>query len=204
MFYRFVRLTCRMLLFLMRRWEVHGKEHIPATGGLVVAANHASYWDPPVVGCLTERPVYFMAKSELFAIPLIGTAIKKLGAFPVYRNRMDRKAVRTALKYLAEGKVVGIFPEGTRSHTEELLQPHFGAAMLALKSNVPVLPVAISGSRGVLGKVRVFIGKPLYFSADGSSRPDKSRLEDVSRQIMSEIAGLLTGIEQESKDKIKN
>jgi 1-acyl-sn-glycerol-3-phosphate acyltransferase len=204
MFYRFVRLTCRMLLFLMRRWEVHGKEHIPAAGGLVVAANHASYWDPPVVGCLTERPVYFMAKSELFAIPLIGTAIKKLGAFPVYRNRMDRKAVRTALKYLAEGKVVGIFPEGTRSHTEELLQPHFGAAMLALKSNVPVLPVAISGSRGVLGKVRVFIGKPLYFSAGGSSRPDKSRLEDVSRQIMSEIAGLLTGIEQESKDKIKN
>ncbi|RJQ32418.1 MAG: 1-acyl-sn-glycerol-3-phosphate acyltransferase [Peptococcaceae bacterium] len=199
MFYRFIRLTCRMLLFFMRRWEVHGKEHIPAAGGLVVAANHTSYWDPPVVGCITERPVYFMAKSELFAIPLIGTSIKRLGAFPVHRNSLDRAAVRTALKYLAEGKVVGIFPEGTRSHTGELLQPYLGAAMLVLKSNVPVLPVAISGSRGVWGKVRVFIGKPLYFSADGNSRLNKSRLEDVSRRIMSEIAGLLAGIKQESK-----
>lgn len=175
----------------MRRWEVSGKENLPASGGLILAANHTSYWDPVVVCCMTDRPVYFMAKSELFSVPLLGKFLKKVGVFPVHRDRLDRVAIRTALKYLAEGKVVGIFPEGSRSHTGELLQPHPGAAMLALKSKAPVLPVAVTGSRGVFGKIRVFAARPLYFSDTGSSKKDKTKIEDFSKLIMSEISGLM-------------
>lgn len=193
MLYWFARSICRVILVLMRRWEVFGRENLLATGGLILVANHTSYWDPVVVCCMADRPVYFMAKSELFSVPLLGKLLKKVGVFPVYRNRLDRVAVHTALKYLAEGKVVGIFPEGSRSHTGELLQPHPGAAMLALKSKAPVLPVAVIGSRGVFGKIRVFAGKPLYFSDTGNTKKDKTKIEDFSKRIMSEIAGLLAG-----------
>ena len=96
-----------------------------------------------------------MAKAELFKIPVVGHVIALSGAFPVHRDKTDRIAIRTALRLLKEGQVVGIFPEGTRSHSGEMLKPHLGAAMLALKSGAPILPVALSGTRGVWGKVKV-------------------------------------------------
>jgi len=189
MFYRFARAVCRAVLAVLRRWRVHGAENLPAAGGMVVVSNHLSYWDPVVVGCALKRQVYFMAKAELFAIPLLGPVIRALGAFPVRRQTTDRQAVKTALHLLARGELVGIFPEGTRSHSGELLKPHVGAAVLAYKAGVPVLPVALKGTRGVLGRVEVFIGEP--FALRFASKPAKRDLEEASDEVMKKIAGLL-------------
>lgn len=192
MFYKFARLLCRIVLVLLRRWEVKGAENLPASGGVVLAANHASYWDPVVVGCAFNRQVYFMAKSELFKIPLLGPVIRSLGAFPVRRDKSDRNAIRTAIKLLEKGNVVGIFPEGGRSHTGELMKPNLGAAMLAFKAGVPILPVALSGTKGVLGKVTVLVGRPVLIRQGAKAK--KVELENTSDYVMTQIAGLLRSI----------
>ncbi len=189
MFYKFARLLCRIILVILRRWEVRGTENLPNSGGLVLVANHISYWDPVVVGCAVNRQVCFMAKAELFHIPLLGPVIRALGAFPVQRAKSDRNAIRTAVKLLKEGNVVGVFPEGTRSHTGKLMKPHLGAAMLAFKAGVPMLPVALSGTRGVFGKVKIFIGRPI-FSWRGA-RVGKADLENASDRVMAQIAMFL-------------
>jgi len=188
-FYSFARSICRVVLLLLRRWEICGLSNLPAEGGLVLVSNHTSYWDPVVVGCAINRRVNYMAKSELFDIPLLSTFIRAVGTFPVRRNQLDRAAIRTAMKLLDEGQIVGVFPEGTRSHTGELLKPHLGAAMLALKAGVPFLPVAIKGSRGVLGKVRVNIGKPVFYQA--GSKISRLDMEKASNNMMEQIADLL-------------
>ncbi|MBE3588719.1 MAG: 1-acyl-sn-glycerol-3-phosphate acyltransferase [Thermoanaerobacteraceae bacterium] len=189
MFYRFARAVCRLILLLLRRWVVEGAENLPRRGGVLVVSNHASYWDPVVVGCALDRQVHFMAKAELFHFPVLGPVIRRLDAFPVARGGADRQAIRRALELLKQGRVVGIFPEGTRSRTGELLEPHLGAAMLALRAQVPVLPVAVINSRGLFRRVRVHIGKPLFFSRAGpAARQD---YQAISREIMREIAKLL-------------
>ncbi|WP_211230145.1 lysophospholipid acyltransferase family protein [Desulfovirgula thermocuniculi] len=190
LFYRFARLVCRLVLLLLRRWKVEGAENLPPTGGVLVVSNHASYWDPVVVGCALGRQVHFMAKADLFKIPLLGAVIRALGAFPVQRGSGDRQAIRRALELLEEGKVVGIFPEGTRSKTGTLLDPHRGAAMLALRAKVPVLPMALLNTPGVFGRVRVRVGKPLYFAGNGEAFGRRD-YQAVSREIMQEIKRLM-------------
>lgn len=191
MFYRFAKLLCRMVLFILRRWEVRGADNFPHSGGLVVICNHTSYWDPIVVGCAINRVIHFMAKAELFTIPLLGIIIKFLHAFPVKRGGSDRNAIRTALQLLVNGKVVGIFPEGTRSKTGEILDPHLGAAMLALKAGVPILPVAVVGTRGFTDKVRVLIGKPIEFPEYKEKKAAKQDLQEVSNRVMEEVTRLM-------------
>lgn len=195
MFYKFARLICRIILAVLRRWEVRGAENLPAAGGIVLVANHVSYWDPVVVGCAFNRQVHFMAKSELFKIPLLGPVIRALGAFPVRRDKSDRNAIRTAVRLLEEGKVVGVFPEGTRSRTGELMKPHLGAAMLASKAGVPMLPVAVSGTRGILGKVKVRVGRPVFTAA--GTKAGKAGLENASDRVMAQIAALLGDAREE-------
>lgn len=192
MFYNFTRFICRIVLALIRRWEVTGVENFPREGGLVIVSNHISYWDPVAVGCAVNRQVHFMAKHELFKIPLLGPVIHICGAFPVRRDRSDRNAVRIALKLLRDGKVVGVFPEGTRSHTGELLEAHAGAAMLALKAEVPLLPVAVSGTRGVFGKIKVHIGKPVQFQEDIKVARDAAK--KASEKVMEQISSLLAEV----------
>ncbi|GAV22304.1 lysophospholipid acyltransferase family protein [Carboxydothermus pertinax] len=159
MFYNFARALARCFMLVFKGMRVEGLENVPKTGPYIVIANHESYLDPVAVGCALPHQVYFMAKKELFAVPLLGFIIKKLGAFPVKRDEVDLTAVKTALRHLKDGKVVGIFPEGTRLKT--LGEFHEGAASLALKAAVPVLPVGLINVRG-LKRCRVVIGKPIY------------------------------------------
>jgi len=196
MFYRFARALCRLLLLLLRRWEVHGGENLPVSGGVLVISNHQSYWDPVVVGCALARQVHFMAKAQLFQIPVLGTIIRALGAFPVARGSGDRGAIRRALQVLEAGCVLGIFPEGTRSRSGELLEPHLGAAMLAVKAGVPVLPVAVINTRGIWGKVRVHIGKTLQFPQYYNRRVSRDDYREVSRILMREIAALMDSAQE--------
>jgi len=186
--YQTAKLICRIVLALIRRWEVHGTEKMPLSGGAIVIANHISYWDPVVVGCALKRRIYFMAKAELFNIPVLGPVISRLGAFPVRRDGPDPSSLRRSIKLLKNNQLIGIFPEGTRSHSGDILAPHLGAAMLALKVGVPIVPVAVTGTKGVFQKVYVSIGEPLEFNNLSSKKPSKEELETVSRQVMTEVA----------------
>jgi len=189
MFYVLIRIFFRIVLKLLRRWKVNGLSNLPLQGGLVVVSNHTSYWDPIIVGCALPRRINYLAKEELFRIPVFRSIITAMAAFPVKRDQTDRAAIRKALQYLTDGQLVGVFPEGTRNPTDQLLEPQLGAAMLAFKGGVPMLPIGIIGARGLLGKVIVNIGQPVTF--DLGRRVARGDLENASEVIMSQISQLL-------------
>ncbi|MCL6477529.1 MAG: 1-acyl-sn-glycerol-3-phosphate acyltransferase [Peptococcaceae bacterium] len=197
MFYRFAWLVCRAVLLSLRRMEIRGLENIPMQGAFVLVCNHKSYWDPVIIGCALPmtRQVFFMAKSELFDIVPLGLIIRKLGSFPIRRGGADRAAIRTALDHLAAGRIVGIFPEGTRNKSDGILEPHLGAAMLATRAGVPVLPAAVSGSRGFWSKVRIVFGEPVHFHRETAGnkvkKANRKELADISEDIMNRVAGLM-------------
>ena len=131
-----------LLYFRLRRL---GREHIPS-GGVILAANHRSFLDPFAIGCCNPRPIYFVAKQELFRNPLLGWILNCMGAFPVRRGESDNESVKTSLALLERGQAVVIFPEGTRIPAGSLAKPKRGVGRLALQSGAPVVPIAISGS----------------------------------------------------------
>jgi glycerol-3-phosphate dehydrogenase (NAD(P)+) len=139
---RWVVKTCILAYFRLRRL---GREHIPS-GGVVLAANHRSFLDPFAIGCCLRRPVYFVAKQELFRNPLLGWFLNCMGAFPIRRGESDDESMETALELLDRGDAVVIFPEGTRIRAGSLATPRRGVGRIALQSGAPVVPVAITGS----------------------------------------------------------
>ena len=124
--YIFSKSMVTALLKLIGHFKVVGREQVPRRGGVVLAANHTSYMDPPLVGCAAPRPVHFMAKSELFTHPRFSALIRALGAFPVRRAGTDRQALRTAHELLTAGEAVVIFIEGSRSADGKLQPPELG------------------------------------------------------------------------------
>jgi 1-acyl-sn-glycerol-3-phosphate acyltransferase len=186
-------------LKLFGRLQVIGAEHVPENGGVILAANHTSYIDPPFVGCVTHRPVWFMAKSELFAIPLFGAIIRRVHAFPVKRGAADRQALRTAQDLLTAGKAVTIFFEGGRSKDGRLLPPELGPAMIAVRANVPIVPIALINADHLLPRegglkfahVTAVIGEPLRFPHLAGKAGDRIALKEVSEAVARQIAALL-------------
>ena len=138
--YGFCEIIFPWIFKIWLRWEVFGRENIPAEGPVVIAANHLSLLDPPVLGAAATRKVHFMAKSELFKPAWFGALIRKLGAFPVRRGAMDRDAIKTGLTILKENKVLAVFPEGTRSKTGELGRAGGGAFMMAVERKATIVP----------------------------------------------------------------
>lgn len=135
----------RPLLHGLFQARVYGQELVPTQGPALVVSNHASYFDPPFLSCAMARPVAFMAKEELFNVPLLGPAIRLYGAYPVKRGSGDRGALRAALTALGDGWLVGVFLEGTRTEDGRIHQPKLGAAMIAAKAQVPIIPVSLGG-----------------------------------------------------------
>lgn len=190
------RVVCSAVLYTYFRQKVEGKERVLRTGPFVVAANHVSYLDPVVLGVACPRPIHFMAKAELFHIPVLGFLIRELGAFPVQRGVADRQAIRRALHILKDGGVVGVFPEGTRNRQGEMLDPQGGAALIALKAGVPVLPVGIWGTADVDGPlhlpkpVRVGVRFGELIDLGKPSIVDRKSVDEASMHIMSRIRQL--------------
>jgi 1-acyl-sn-glycerol-3-phosphate acyltransferase len=155
-----------------------GREHLPRTGPLLLAANHRSFLDPFVIGTLVRRPVYYMAKRELFEKRWQAWILNALGAFPVDRGAGDRGAMETARAILERGDCVVVFPEGTRVRSGPLGSPRRGVGRLALETGAPVAPVTVIGSdqvrRGLRirpRKVRIRVGRPLLFPTVERSSP---------------------------------
>lgn len=131
---------------LYLKGKVEGTEHIPKSGGFVVVSNHGSNFDPPLLSAAVRRPVAYMAKEELFEVPVLKNAIKLYGAYPVKRGAVDRNTIRAALAYLEDGWGVGIFLSGTRTPDGKVIDPKPGAALIAAKAQVPLLPVSMWGT----------------------------------------------------------
>lgn len=190
MFYWFCHWTVGNFLKIFYGLRVEGIDNFPKEGPVLLACNHRSNMDPVAVGCALQRPIHFMAKEELFNIPVLKWIIIQWKAFPVKRGGGDRKAIKIALDILQENGIVGLFPEGTRSKTGELGTAHPGIGLLAIKGNCPVVPVALLGTQKPWGPITIKIGKTLNFSKS-QSQGEKLRAEIVSEKIMEEIAKLL-------------
>lgn len=187
-FYTFARTVVYMLLKPWYRIQTIGADKLPAQGGVLLCSNHIDNYDPLVVGITTPRPVHFMAKEELFTVPVLGDIVRKCNAFPVKRGMSDREALRKGLAVLKSGEVLGLFPEGTRSKTGELGKGLAGAGFFALKSDAAVVPCAVIGPYKSLSKLRVVFGEPI--DMDGL-RSTKASAEEVTDVIMSEIQKLI-------------
>jgi 1-acyl-sn-glycerol-3-phosphate acyltransferase len=199
--FRILRPIFRLFFRLTMRLRIEGLDNVPPSGPAVMVSNHLHNADPVVLEASFPRPVRFMAKKEVFRVPIAGWIARMTDAFPVDRGKPDRAALRAAQDRLDDGAIVGLFPEGTRSTTGGLKEVFPGAALIALRSGVPVIPTAIFGTEtypfnGIKGRRRgktratVRIGKPMYL--DGRN-PDGSRkdLAEVTDEIMIEVARLL-------------
>jgi len=161
--YQFLhRVGFREFLRRVYRIEVVGAERIPASGPVILAANHESIWDPFILGVATPREIHYMAKSELFESRLLGKVMRSLNAFPVERGGGDQAAMSEAGRLLAGGAVLGIFPQGT-SKPERQIGWHRGAARLAIASGAPLVPVRLTGTRRVPlpTRIRIVVGEPI-------------------------------------------
>lgn len=185
MFYKFAWHLLYLFVKILYRLEVKGRENFPQQGPVIAVANHANLMDPILMGIgLGRRQVCFMAKEQLFKIPVLGWIIRRLGVFPVKRGASDREAIRFALRILGEGKVLGMFPEGTRYRDGSIHALRSGAATLAVKSGAVVLPIFIQNSHHIkflrFPKIRMLIGEPF-----------KIKLLDNKRETITEGTRLL-------------
>ncbi|MBI2849993.1 MAG: 1-acyl-sn-glycerol-3-phosphate acyltransferase [Chloroflexi bacterium] len=194
-FYYIARFWVRVGLLIGTRWHIKGKQNIPANGPLLIVANHLNLVDPPLLSVSIDRATYFMAKEELFKARFTGYFIGSFGAFPVHRSQADTKAVKQALKILADGFALVVFPEATRSATAQLQPAFAGSALIALRSGAPILPIGITGTETMNGKtwplrrprVTVNIGKPFHLPST-NGRATKAELAAMTNFIMERIA----------------
>ncbi len=197
---RLVRATIGKMLLGAFRVTTVGEHNLPATGA-ILAGNHVSYADPTLLWSVVPRPCHFMAKSELYGKGFLGWALPRLWTFPIRRGQADREAISVATELLKRGELVGIFPEGTRKH-DGMGQAQQGAAFIAMRAGVPIVPVGIHGTDRIKPKGQRFVrfpritiryGEPVSFTDFDESVGDrKQRMEmftaEVMRRIIAELA----------------
>lgn len=190
--YKFLRLLIKLYYRVLYPYEVIGVEKFPKSGGVVVSPNHISNLDPPLLGISLPRQVHFMAKEELFRVPVLNKILYIVGTFPVKRGGGDSQALKASMQILNDGKVLGIFPEGTRSKTGEIRKVHVGAAMFSLRTYSPLVPVAIIGPYRLFRKVRIIFGDPIMpdeYLVNG--KPTSDEVERLSARWKEEVESLL-------------
>lgn len=192
-----IRSWASALVWLVTRRDIKGREGIPRKGGLILASNHLNLTDPPILSIVMPRRVVWMSKQELFDIPVFGLLYHLFGCIPVRRFQADLRALRRSQDALQRGLVLGMFPEGTRSAGRGLGQAEPGTALLAIRTDTPVMPVAIWGTEGVKlprdffrrTPVHMVFGEP--FRLPKPQRLTKEAVEEGADLIMRRIAELL-------------
>lgn len=189
----------RVAFRVFGRFEVRGVEAVPPRGPLIVVANHLSNADPPVVVAAVPRRLFIMGKRGLFANRLVAKILKDIGVYPLDRDGKDAPALRWALKLLERDQALLLFPEGTRSRDARMHKAHNGVAYVALRSQAPILPVAIAGSEHIhsllrvpfpLCRMRVWIGQP-FTLPHIQGAVSHEVLEGLTEMIMLRIAAML-------------
>jgi 1-acyl-sn-glycerol-3-phosphate acyltransferase len=180
------------------RLQTYGRENLIEDGPAILASNHASYLDPPLVGVCCRKDVYFLARKSLFERPVVGPLLAQLNTIPVDRDRGDVGAVRAMIKLLKSGNRVLVFPEGTRSKDGNLQPARAGVGLLIAKSLAPVVPVRVFGSYAALPRsggirfvpITVVIGKPLFFTKQDLGTDERAAYQVLSDRVMAAIAAL--------------
>lgn len=195
LFWEACRIPCRIFTSYMFDFKVYGAENIPKQGGVLLISNHQSFLDPVLLGVKTTRPVSYIAKSELFEHPAFNWLIRKLNSFPIRRGQTDVAAIKEAMRRLKEGRVVAIFPEGTRTRDGEIQKIHQGIAMLVRRGGVPVVPAVIDGAHRAWPRgsaifrkypISVLFGPPLH-TADLKSEEVIELLESTMKKMLLDL-----------------
>ena len=156
-FYICAKLLGFSLFKILFDWEIKGKENIPRKGGFIIASNHLSYLDPPIIGIAYPRKVHYLAKSSLFQIPVLNFLIKIYGAIPIEREKEYSISIKKGIEILKKGEGLVIFPEGTRNPEGNIEMPKKGVSFLAYKTGVPVIPKKLKGTEKALPKGKKFL-----------------------------------------------
>ena len=194
------QLVSRVIIFpiyrLIFRGNLVGRENIPKEGSFILVSNHGSLLDPPLLGHAIGRNISFMAKSELFSVPILGFIIKSCGAYPVKRGIVDKTTIKTACQKLSNDNSIGIFIDGTRQKNGRVNKPKQGAALLSFKNQKLLLPVAIINSHRLIRlkffmpfftKIVIKVGKPINPPIGGS----KHDLGEVTNHLQETINNML-------------
>lgn len=204
-YYSAMRFLCEVFHGAITRWEVTGRERIPREGGLIVASNHISFWDPTLVGSACRRPLHFLAKEELFRTPIVGPIIRSVQAIPIRRGVADLSGMSRAIEVLKDGGALLMFPEGSRMRDGELHPARPGVGLMAVNGDVPIVPCFISGSNhpgrwwnhGARVRITFGVARPWRDLAgpEADLTPGRALYQQVGDAVMREIAALKTGQE---------
>jgi 1-acyl-sn-glycerol-3-phosphate acyltransferase len=199
---RLLNFMLRIVFKLLLNLEVVGLENVPLKGPLILMINHTHLIDPAMAGGVMPREIVAMSKAENFGDPILGIIVRLYGAFPVRRGEVDLQATRRALEVLRHGEVLLMAPEGTRSENCRLQPGHDGMTFIALRSNAPILPMAITGAKDLSSnlkrlhrtEVKIVIGQPFRFRPSGTTNQRKKVRRDVLHQMTEEAMYQLAAI----------
>lgn len=206
MFYAAARLILLLFFKLFYNLRVYGREKLPKDGGYILASNHMSFLDPPVVACAMKRQVNYMAREELFDIPLLGALIKCLRALPIKRDFQDMRAVREAVRRLKNGEPILLFPEGTRGGGGEILDAKLGVSFIARLARSPIVPVYLKGTDKALPRGAKFF-RPAKISAYFGDAINSNEFEGkgvidkkvFDRNVTAEVMRSIRKLQEKSK-----
>ncbi len=188
--YRFFRKICAIVLKSLYTTKVFGLDNIPGSGACIICVNHTSLLDPPLIGTYITRDLRYMGKEELFNIPVIGWILRDVGVIPVKRGIGDVGAVKTAIKVLKEGSALVMYPEGTRAKKGQSIEAKAGAALIAVKAKVPIIPVAIIGNYKLFSEMKVSIGKEINLDEYYNKKLAMDEYSQISNEVMDRIKEL--------------
>jgi 1-acyl-sn-glycerol-3-phosphate acyltransferase len=207
--YRIGQCVFRVIFATYFRWRVFGAENVPKAGGVIVAANHSSYIDPPLIGCGTNRIISMLARESLFRFPPMGALLHSWSVVPVDRDGGGAKGLKIVLDRLLNGQAISLFPEGTRTRDGRLQSARSGIGLTVIKSTAPVVPVRIFGAFEAYGRhmaiprprrVMLKFGRPMNFETLRAEAKtcDKARLKEIYQEVADEIMAAIAKLESKA------